>query len=197
MPNLRMRALVSVSSCNAHGYDVRFDSTDPHVLADGRKLRLTPQGGLFVTTTSQFRDLHAGNEDKLRSTISANCGTVAASAVKFSSTTPVTGKQLHLRADHVHTARLRYIQRHKLAKGIENVSLRTEHCGPCGLAKNFRKHVPHTSDRPPSARPLELVHMDTFSCERSFRGIALPRARASAADSGRSTTSIGLAPSSY
>ena len=91
LPNLRMRALVSISSCNAHGYDVRFDSTDPHVLADGRKLRLTPQGGLFVTTTSQFRDLHAGNEDKLRSTISANCGTVAASAVKFSSKTPVTG----------------------------------------------------------------------------------------------------------
>ena len=105
--------------------------------------------------------MHAGNEDKLRSTISAHCGTVAASAVKFSSKTPVTGKQLHLRADHVHTARLRYIQRHKLAKGIENVSLRTEHCGPCGLAKNFRKHVPHTSDRPPSARPLELVHMDS------------------------------------
>eukprot|EP00935_MAST-01C_sp_MAST-1C-sp1_P000691 g691.t1 len=78
----------------------------------------------------------------------------------------VTGLQQHLRLDHVHHERIRYIQKNKLATGLENVQLGIDRkCDSCALGKSFRKHVPHSSDREISTKPLELVHMDTLSVD--------------------------------
>ena len=56
--------------------------------------------------------------------------------------------------------------KNKLATGLEHVKLENRHkCDSCALGKSFRRHVPSKSNREPSQRPLELVHMDTLSVD--------------------------------